>query len=56
MRSTEKLGRVLLRTGEGTPAAGGGGGGGRDLRLVEMEYKATKIKSAVRLYGMMSRP
>ena len=55
MRSTEKLGRVLLRTGEGTPAAGGGGGG-RDLRLVEMEYKATKIKSAVRLYGMMSRP
>ena len=55
--------RLLLTTGEGTPLARmrfftyreigggrGGGDGGRALRSVEMEYKATKIKSAVRLY------
>ena len=52
---------MLLRTGGKHPCGlnailylardkRGGGGGGRGLRSVEMEYNATKIKSAVRLY------
>ena len=52
-RSTRKLSRLLLRTGEGTPVADilpTTREGGRGLRSVEMEPKVTKIKGIVRLY------